>query len=139
MADQRRSLLRLGALLLLISAGMGLAAAIPLPHPQRWMAAHITAIMLGTLVMVEGLLWRELRLTEGQRRWMVRLIYVSVWSGVALGVATAILDIPGPATTPGVAPSGLQQPVLASLLALIVPTTIASWGLLWLGLRGRES
>ena len=138
MPDQRRSLLRLGALLLLIAAAMGLAAAIPLPYPARWMTAHVTAIMLGTLVMVEGLVWRDLRLTDGQRRWMVRLVYISVWSGVTLGVAGAVMDIPGPATSPGLSPSGLQVPVLATLLAIIVPTTIASWILLFIGLRGDQ-
>jgi hypothetical protein len=139
MPDQRRPLLRLGALLLLISSAMGLAAAIPLPNPARWMTAHVTAIMLGTLIMVEGLVWRDLRLSETQRRWMMRLVYLSVWSGVALGVAGALMDIPGPATAPGVSPSGWQLPVLATLLAIIVPTTIASWTLLWMGLRGDDS
>jgi hypothetical protein len=136
MPDQRRSLLRLGATVLLIAAAMGLAAAIPLPNPHRWMAAHVTAIMVGTLIMVEGLVWNDLRLSLNQRRWMIRLVYLSVWSGVALSVATALLDIPGPATSPGLRPSGLQAPILFSLLAIIVPTTIASWVLLWLGLRG---
>ncbi len=100
------------------------------------MTAHVTAIMVGTLVMVEGLVWNELRLSVNQRRWMLRLVYLSVWSGVALGIAGAVLDIPGPATSPGVPPSGLQVPILVTLLAIIVPTTVASWALLWLGLRG---
>jgi hypothetical protein len=139
MADQRRPLLRLGATLLLISAAMGLAAAIPLPNPARWMTAHVTAIMLGTLIMVEGLVWRELRLSDAQRTWLLRLVRISVWSGVALGVAAAVLDIPGPATSPGQLPSGMQVPVLVTLLAIIVPTTIASWVLLWIGLRGNEA
>ena len=139
MPDQRRSLLRLGATLLLVAAAMGLAAAIPLPNPHRWMTAHVTAIMLGTLLMVEGLVWNELRLSLNQRRWMMRLVYLSVWSGVLLGVASALLDIPGPATNPGLQPSGLQVPVLVTLLAIIVPTTIASWVLLWMGLRGNKS
>lgn len=139
MPDQRRSLLRLGATLLLIAAAMGLAAAIPLPNPHRWMTAHVTAIMLGTLLMVEGLVWNDLRLSLNQRRWMMRLVYLSVWSGVALGVAGALLDIPGPATNPGLQPSGLQVPILITLLAIIVPTTVASWVLLWLGLRGNEN
>lgn len=139
MTDQRRPLLRLGATLLLIAAAMGIAAAIPLPNPHRWMTAHVTAILLGTLVMVEGLVWNDLRLSPNQRRWMMRLVYLSVWSGVALGVATALLDIPGPATTPGVRPSGLQVPILVTLLAIIVPCTVASWLLLWLGLRGDEA
>ena len=137
MLNQRRALLRLGALLLLISAAMGIAAAIPLPNPARWMTAHVTAIMLGTLIMVQGLLWNELRLSDSQRTWLVRLVRISVWSGVALGVAAAILDIPGPASTPGVDPTGIQVPVLGTLLAVIVPTTIGSWVLLWMGLRGQ--
>lgn len=139
MANQRRSLFRLGALLLLISAAMGLAAAIPLPYPARWMTAHVTAIMLGTLVMVEGLLWPELRLSEAQRTWMLRLVRISVWSGVALGIAGAVMDIPGPATSPGLTPAGLQVPVLVTLLAIIIPTTIASWILLFIGLRGESA
>ena len=139
MPDQRRPLLRLGATLLLIAAAMGLAAAIPLPNPHRWMTAHVTAIMLGTLLMVEGLVWNDLRLSLNQRRWMMRLVYLSVWSGVLLGVAGALLDIPGPATNPGLTPSGLQVPILVTLLAIIVPTTIASWVLLWMGLRGNEN
>jgi hypothetical protein len=136
MADQRRPLLRLGATLLLIAAAMGVAASVPLPNPHRWMTAHVTAIMLGTLLMVEGLVWNDLRLSPNQRRWMMRLVYLSVWSGVALGVAGAVLDIPGPVSSPGIQPSGLQLPILVALLAIIVPTTVASWVLLWLGLRG---
>jgi hypothetical protein len=138
MPNQRRSLLRLGATLLLIAAAMGLAAAIPLPYPARWMTAHVTAIMLGTLLMVEGLVWNELRLSNRQRTWMLRLVYISTWSGVALGLAAAVLDIPGPASTPGLQPSGVQVPILITLLAIIIPTTIASWVLLWIGLRGDE-
>jgi hypothetical protein len=136
MPNQRRSLLRLGATLLLIGAAMGMAAAIPAPHPSRWMTAHVTALMLGTLVMVEGLVWNDLRLSDSQRTWLVRLVNVEVWSGVALGIASAILDIPGPATAPGLAPAGIQVPILFSLLALIIPSTIAAWVLLWIGLRG---
>lgn len=139
MPNQRRRLLRLGATLLLVSAVFGLAAAIPLPHPARWMTAHVTAIMLGTLLMVYGLVWTDLRLSDGQRTWLVRLAYVSVWSGVALGAAAALLDIPGPATSPGIAPTGIQVPILGTLLAIIVPTTIASWVLLWMGLRGEDA
>jgi len=139
MHDQRRPLLRLGATLLLVSAVFGLAAAIPLPNPARWMTAHVTAIMLGTLLMVYGLVWRDLRLSDGQRLWLIRSVYVSVWSGVMLGIAAAVLDIPGPASTPGIAPTGIQVPVLGTLLAIIVPTTVASWALLWIGLRGNET
>jgi hypothetical protein len=63
-----------------------------------------------------------------------RLSLGLVWR--CLGVAGALLDIPGPATNPGLQPSGLQVPILVTLLAIIVPTTIASWVLLWIGLGG---
>lgn len=139
MANQRRSLLRLGATLLLIAAAMGIAAAIPLPNPAKWMVAHMTSIMLGTLIMVQGLAWNELRLSAGQRTWLVRLTHLQVWPGLVLGIATALMNIPGPATSPGVATSGLQGPVLASMLAIIVPATVASWVLLYVGLRGDEA
>ena len=64
MPDQRRSLLRLGSLLLLIAAALGIAASIPLPNPTRWMTGHVTAILLGTLIMVQGLVWRDLRISR---------------------------------------------------------------------------
>lgn len=138
MPDQRRSLLRLGSLLLLIAAALGIAAAIPLPNPTRWMTGHVTAIMLGTLIMVQGLVWRDLRLSDSQRRWMIRCVYISAGSSVTLGIISALMNIPGPATSPGVLPSGMQIPVLATLLVIIIPTTIASWVLLWIGLRGAD-
>lgn len=96
----------------------------------------MTTLMVGTLVLVQGLVWNDLRLSDGQRTWLVRLVNLAVWSGVALGTATAILDIPGPATSPGLAPSGIQAPILFTLLAIIVPCTIAAWVMVWMGLRG---
>lgn len=136
MPNQRRGLLRLGVLLLLISAAFGLAAAIPLAYPAQWMRGHVTALMFGTLVLAEALTWNDLRLSDRQRNWLSRLIHISAWAGVLLGAASALLDIPGPATAPGLAPSGIQVPILATLLAIIVPTTTATWVLMWIGLKG---
>ena len=138
MPNQRRGVLRLGAILLLVSAAFGLAAASPVSYPAQWMRAHVTALMFGTMIIAEGLLWNDLRLSDGQRTWLVRLIHVSTWSGLALGVSSALLDIPGPATAPNVSPVGIQVPILLTLLALIIPTTIATWSLLWIGLRGNK-
>ena len=138
MPDQKRSLLRLGALQLLFAAAFGIAAAIPLPNPARWMTAHLTLIINGTLTMVLGMLWRDLRLSDTQRSWMINSIYISVWAGLAFGVAAAVMDIPGPATSPGITMTGPQAAVTGILLTLIVPTTILSWALLFLGLRGND-
>lgn len=136
MPNQRRGVLRLGVLLLLIAAVFGLLAASPVSYPAQWMRAHVTALMFGTLILAEGLLWNDLRLSDSQRSWLVRLIHISTWSGLLLGISSALLDIPGPATAPGLSAVGIQVPILASLLALIVPATIASWALMWIGLRG---
>lgn len=139
MANQRRQLLRLGALLLLVATGLGLLTAVPLDPPAKWMAAHLSTLLFGILVLAEGLVWQDLRLSEGQRRAAFTMVVVSSWAGVALNVLSAILVIPGPATDIGAQPAGLQTPVLVILLIVIVPTAIGSFALLWYGLRGEAS
>lgn len=139
MPNQRRALLRLGALLLLIAAVFGLLTAAQVAPADRWMAAHVSTLMLGILVIAEGLLWQELRLTDGQRSAAYTSIVVSSWAGIALAIAGALLRIPGPVTGGGAQPEGIQTIVLAALLLIIVPTTIASWVLIWMGLRGKAS
>lgn len=136
MLTERRKLLRLGALLLLIAVAFGLLAAVPVPPANRWLASHVTTLILGILVMAKGLLWPDLRLSDGQRRATFLLIQISIWAGLTLSVASALLNIPGPVSDAGVQPSGLQAPVLFTLLAIIVPCTIASFVLVWHGLRG---
>jgi len=138
MPDQRRFLLRTGMVLLLVSALFGVFTGIPLPNPGRWQVAHISAIMLGTLVTVQGLLWRELRLSPKQLTWMVRFTMMYAWFGILLGVASGVLDIPGPASNPGSRPEGIQAAIQVVGLLLSVPTAIAAWVLLWIGLRGTE-
>ena len=136
MLTERRKLLRFGALLLLIAIAFGLLAAVPVQPASRWLASHVTTLILGVLVMALGLLWPDLRLSDGRRSAAFRLIQISIWAGLLLSVATALLDIPGPVSDSGVQPSGLQAPVLFTLLAIIVPCTIASFVLVWHGLRG---
>jgi hypothetical protein len=57
---------------------------------------------------------------------------------VIFGIAAAMMDIPGPASSPGVQPTTQQVTVIAVMLSIIVPTTVASWVLLFMGLRGDE-
>jgi hypothetical protein len=139
MQNQRRSLLRLGALILVIAVALGLLTAIPLDPPGKWRAAHLSALLVGLLIVGYGLLWRDLRLTNGQRRAAFLMASTSAWFSLAFGIATALLDIPGPATNPGVQPEGIELPVMIALLIVIVPTTVGSAVLVWYGLRGKET
>ena len=58
--------MRQGFLFLLLGLVFGLAI-IALPHPSRWLAAHVTAFLTGLVLVVIALAWNELCLTNGQR------------------------------------------------------------------------
>jgi hypothetical protein len=135
---QRRSLLRLGALFLLLGMVLGILTALPVPYPAKWMAAHLTAVLGGAVLIGQGLIWPDLRLTDRQRSVALACTKTSAWAGLSLNLAGAVLGIPGPATNPGVQPAGLQAVVLIALLLVIVPTMLTSGVLIWYGLRGRE-
>ena len=64
MDGERRLLYRQGALFLLVSALLGLVVAAQAPHTTKWMAAHVTAILVGLLLIAFGALWPEL---EGEK------------------------------------------------------------------------
>lgn len=61
---------------------------------------------------------------------------ISAGSILVLGLANAILNVPGPATAPGVAPQGVQLVVVIAILLTTVPTAIGSTLLVWRGLGG---
>jgi len=136
MDAERRLLFRQGALLLLVSALLGIVVAAQAPHPQKWMAAHVAGMMTGLLIIGFGALWPEVRLDTGPRRWAVRLGLVAAWLGVVANVFSAIVNLPGPATDPGGQPAApWHLPVLLAMLAIIVPSTLISFFLVWRGLR----
>ena len=64
---QRRMLLRHGFVFLFIAPCLGLAIMF-LPNPRGWLAAHVTAFLTSFILAIVGLIWRELRLTDGQRK-----------------------------------------------------------------------
>jgi hypothetical protein len=134
--QQRRSLLRLGALFLFLGVVLGVVTALPLPYPTKWMAAHMTALIGGAILIGQGLIWPDLRLTDRQRSIALTCTKTSAWAGLSLNIASAVLGIPGPATSPGVLPGPLQAVVLIGLLLVIVPTMLTSTALIWHGLRG---
>jgi (hydroxyamino)benzene mutase len=133
---ERRTAFRHGALLLLLSALIGLVVASPVPHPAKWMAAHISGLLTGVLIIALGALWNEVRLTPATRKRALQMGLVAAWTGFVANAYSAIVNLPGPATEPGRAPDAAWQLIVFFvLLAIVVPTTLGSFFLVWKGLR----
>ena len=132
---QRRRLIRHGFLFLVVALCLGLAIAL-LPNPRGWLAAHLTSFITGVILGVMGLTWRELRLTDGQRRVGFWCGLISAYAGLTGNVFGAIVDLPGPASSPGVAAPMPQAAVFYALLSIIVPTLFVAFGLALYGMRG---
>ena len=132
---RRRALIRQGFLFLLLAIVYGLAI-IALPHPSRWLAAHLTAFLTGLILVVMGLAWSDLRLTNGQRTLAYATGLVAAYGGLVGNTFGAIADLPGPASNPGVAPPMPQAGVFFAILAIIVPSVFVSFGLVLYGMRG---
>jgi hypothetical protein len=132
---RRRTLMRHGFLFLFLALVLGLAI-IALPHPSRWLAAHLTAFLTGLILVVISLAWNELRLTHGQRTLAYVTGLVAAYAGLAGNVLGAITDLPGPASNPGVVPPMPQAGVFFAILAIIVPSLFVSFGLVLYGMRG---
>ena len=137
MPAERRMLFRHGALLLLLSAMIGLVVAAQAPHPAKWMAAHVGGLMTGLLMIALGGLWSELRLAATTRRRALLMGLTAAWTGFVANAYAAIVNLPGPATDPGRVPDAAWHlPVFLVMLGIVVPTTLGSFFLLWKGLRG---
>jgi hydroxylaminobenzene mutase len=132
---RRRALMRQGFLFLVVALVLGLAI-IALPHPSRWLAAHLTSFLTGLILVVISLAWNELRLTNGQRRLAYVTWLVAAYGGLVGNVFGAVTDLPGPASNPGVVPPMPQAAVLYTVLAVIVPSLFVSFGLVLYGMRG---
>jgi ABC-type multidrug transport system permease subunit len=133
--SQRRRLLRHGFIFLFVAVWLGVATAI-LPHPRAWRAAHLTALLTSLVLVAIGLVWRELRLTERQRWLGLMAGFISAYAGLTSNIFTAIMDLPGPASQPGVAPPMPEGAILLALIAVIVPSTLIAFGLVLYGMRG---
>jgi len=132
---RRRSLMRQGFLFLVLALVLGLAI-IALPHPSRWLAAHLTAFLTALILVAIALAWNDLRLTDGQRTLAYVTGLVAAYGGLVGNVFGAFTDFPGPASSPGVAPPMPQAVVFFTILAIIVPSLFVSFGLVLYGMRG---
>jgi hypothetical protein len=123
---------------LFLAVWLGIATAV-LPHPRAWLAAHLTAFFTCLILVTIGLVWRELRLTERQRSIAQVAGFMSAYLGLAGNVFIAIVDLPGPASHPGVTPPMPEAAVFFTLLAIIVPATLIAFGLVMYGMRGEPT
>src|SRR6185369_286282 len=129
---RRRALMRQGFLFLFLALVLGLAI-IALPHPARWLAAHLTAFLTGLILIVIALAWNELRLTHGQRTLAYATGLLAAYAGLVGNVFGAITDFPGPASNPGIVPPMPQAGVFLAILAIVVPSVFLSFGLVLYG------
>jgi len=132
---RRRAIMRHGFFFLFLALVLGLAIVV-LPHPSRWLVAHQTALFTGPILVVVGLAWHELHLTSRQLTVAYMTGLIAAYSGIASNVFTAITDFPGPASNPGVIPPMPQAAVAYAILAIVIPSTFASFGLVLYGMRG---
>ena len=133
--SQRRQLLRHGFIFLFLGVWLGIATAV-LPHPRAWMAAHLTAFFTCLILVAIGLVWRELRLTTRQRSFALITGLTAAYLGLVGNIFIAVVDLPGPASQPGVPSPMPQAAIFFALFAIIVPTTMFAFGLVMYGMRG---
>ncbi len=139
MDTERRLLFRQGALLLFVSVLIGLVVAAQAPHVAKWRTAHVAGLMTGTLIIGFGALWPEVRLSDRARRAAIWLGLTASWVGLAVNVFAAIVDFPGPASDPGRQPDVVwQMAIFFTGLAIVVPSTLVSFFLVWKGLWGEK-
>jgi hypothetical protein len=136
--SQRRRLLRHGFIFLFLGLWLGIATAV-LPHPRAWLSAHLTAFLTCFVLVSIGMVWRELRLTERQRTIALVTGLTSAYTGLIGNVFTAITDLPGPASQPGVVAPMPQAAVFFTLLAVVVPSTLVAFGVVMYGMRGEPA
>src|SRR5262245_10311413 len=116
---RRRALMRQGFLFLFLALLFGLAI-IALPNPSRWLAVHLTAFLTGLILIVIAMAWNELRLTSRQLSLAYATGLTAAYAGLIGGVYSAIIDLPGPASNPGVAPPMPQAVPFFVIFAIIV-------------------
>jgi hydroxylaminobenzene mutase len=139
MPNERRLLFRHGALILLVSAVLGLVVAVQAPHVVKWRDAHVAGLMTGILIIAFGALWTDVHLSDRARRAAITLGLVAAWGGVATNIFGAIVNFPGPASDPGVQPDVVwQMAIFFTGLAIVVPSTLVSFFLVWRGLWGND-
>jgi hydroxylaminobenzene mutase len=139
MGDPRRRLFWHGTLIVLLALVTG--AFLPaFTTPRLGLSAHVGGVMNGTLIVVVGLLWRELLLAPGAARalfWTAVVSGYANWAGLVLAAAFGTSR-----TTPllgaGHAGTPLQEALVGALLFGGAGLILVATALVLAGLRARR-
>ena len=138
-AQQQRRFLFHVFVLLLGAFLMGLPTALASPDDRaRWMTAHVANVLGGAIGMGVALAWGHVRLGERAARTAMGMWLAGLYAGFTVNVLDGILDLPGPASSPSIHPTGAQ---LAIMVPLLVTATVGLLGgavMTVLGLRGKS-
>lgn len=106
-------------------------------HPQAWATIHVPQMTSGIMIVVMGLLWRDLRLTDAQQRRAVQTTLFAIYVGLGVGIFNGIVDMPGPVSQPD-APAPPDWMLVASGIpgAFTLVAVFWSVGLVLKGLAG---
>ena len=138
MQSERRRLLRHGFAVMMFALLLGFPVALA-SHKRAWLAAHVTAFIGSLLVLAVAHVWGELRLSGGQRKVALVALLLGTYGNLTANVFGAIVDLPGPATRPGVPYPQWQFMVFAALSVVLVPSLLTAVGLVLAGLRGESA
>lgn len=139
MDDRGRRLLRAGIFLCLLALLTGLAMP-AFTNPRMGMAAHVGGMMNGIFLLVAGLVWRELELSERWRRVAFVALVAGAFGNWASVVAAAAW---GTRTLTPIAGAGFgagraQEAIVGAGLVAVGVATLAGTVALLVGLRRRR-
>jgi hydroxylaminobenzene mutase len=123
--DLRRRLLRHGLLLFLVGLVTGLVVP-AMTNPRAGLAAHLEGVMNGMFLVVVGLAWPELRLSERAGRLVAGLLLLGTWANWGATTASAVLGTSKgtPMAGAGFAAAPLVENAVYATLAVVALTMV---------------
>lgn len=132
---RRRRLLWHAFLILFIALLLGFPTTLA-PHGRAWMAAHVSGLIGSLMVLAVAMVWNELQLTGPQRQRAFVGILLGTWANLLVNIFGALVNLPGPATQPGVKAPAWQMAVFVAFSTVLVPAVLIAVGTVLHGLRG---
>jgi hypothetical protein len=138
--SESRSILRHGFVVVLLSLLMGFGIVKGGPQARSWMGAHVTAFILGAIIVLIGFSWDRLALSPRQRAVLRLTAIADGYLSVIAGAFAAIFGVPGPVTGGGAQPQGLTGTLFfVAFIPLLTILPFIFTGLMIFGLRSAPS